>query len=105
MKKYTRQRTLLSCGIACLSIMSASTTLAASAGEVYEGWLSQITMKSVTVDGSHTFSFDPKKATCFDWRGDKTTCETLVAVGYADKGRITVVSGVVTRVDIIELQQ
>jgi hypothetical protein len=104
MNRHTKQRNLLGCSIACL-IMSGSATAAIGVGEVYEGWLSQITMKYVTVDGTQTFNFDPKKATCFDWRGDKTTCETLVAVGYADKGRVTVVGGVVQRIDIIELQQ
>lgn len=78
---------------------------AASAADVIEGVLSQVTSTSVTMDSSRTFKFDPAMAQCFDFRNDRTTCATLVAIGYADKVRLTLVGDTVQRIDILLLQQ
>ncbi len=77
----------------------------AAGSEAYEGRLTQITGTYVTVDGQHSFTFEPRKAKCFDPAGAELTCETLVGVGYADRARLTVIANAVRRIDVIELQQ
>jgi hypothetical protein len=77
----------------------------AGAADVIEGVLSQVTDTSVTMDSARTFRFDPATAECFDFRNDRTTCATLVAIGYADKVRLTLVGDTVQRIDILLLQQ
>jgi hypothetical protein len=72
---------------------------------VYEARLVQITRTDVTIEGLGTYPLDPAVLECFDFRKERTTCETLAGVGYADRARITFVSGKVRRIDILELQQ
>lgn len=85
----------------CLALSAAH-----SAGsEAYEGRLTQITATYVTVDGTRSFTFEPRTAKCFDAEGAELTCETLVGVGYADRARLTVFANAIRRIDVIELQQ
>ncbi len=57
-------------------------------------------------DGTVTsYRVDQVLTQCFDFRADKTTCETLADIGYADKGRVTVVDGLAKRIDLLVLQQ
>jgi hypothetical protein len=74
-------------------------------GQTLQGRITQITTEKVTIDGIHTFKLDPKKTQCFDHRGDKTSCATLAAVGYADSAIVTIVGDSVQRIDIKQLQQ
>lgn len=78
---------------------------AAGGVQILVGRITQMTKDRVTIDDVHSFKFQPAKAQCFDFRAARTTCETLVAIGYADQARVTVLGGVVQRIDIIELQQ
>lgn len=82
-------------------------TLAAFAESpyTYEGVLSKITTTMIVMDANKEFRFDSRSAQCRDFRGDKITCETLIAVGYANKARLTLESGMVRKVEILELQQ
>ena len=106
-------RTRLSISFA-LSLLCAATlaapAVAASPQEMaYVGRLARVALDHVLVeaaDGTVTsFRVDQVLTQCFDFRGDKTTCETLAEIGYADKGRVTVVDGLAKRIDLIVLQQ
>ena len=72
---------------------------------VVEGRLSRVTGTEVQVDHAASYQFNPATASCFDFRGDAMTCDTLVGIGYADRARITLRGPVVQRIDILELQQ
>jgi hypothetical protein len=78
---------------------------AAGAPGVIEGRLTQITSSYIQVDHDRTYLFNPAIAQCFDFRGDATTCDTLVGIGYVDRARVTLRGSDVQRIDIIELQQ
>lgn len=91
------------CALAAAHLANAADP--AVAGEPVVGRLAQATDRTATIEGVGTFKFDPARAQCFDHRKVSMTCATLVAVGYADKVRVTIVGDTVTRVDIIELQQ
>lgn len=78
---------------------------AAGAPGVIEGRLTQITSSYIQVDHDRTYLFNPAVARCFDFRGDATTCDTLVGIGYVDRARVTLRGSDVQRIDIIELQQ
>jgi hypothetical protein len=78
---------------------------AAGAPGVVEGRLTQVTSTIVQVDHDRIYQFNPAIAQCFDFRGDATTCETLVGIGYVDRARVTLRGSNVQRIDIIELQQ
>ena len=83
----------------------ALSVLAAGAPGVVEGRLTQVTATIVQVDHDKVYQFNPAIAKCFDFRGDATTCETLVGIGYIDRARVTLRGSDVVRIDIIELQQ
>jgi hypothetical protein len=70
-----------------------------------QGRIVQITSTQVIMDEGPTLKFDPVAAQCFDPRGYRLTCETLIAVGYVDEARITMTGEFVTRIDIVRLQQ
>lgn len=89
----------------CGAAVFAHSVRAAERERVVEGEITQMTNELVTVDGIHSFKFEPAKAQCFDFRADKTTCETLVLTGYAAKARVTVLGDVVQRIDLIEVLQ
>lgn len=78
---------------------------AAGAPGVVEGRLTQVTSTIIQVDHDKIYQFNPAIARCFDFRGDATTCETLVGIGYVDRARVTLRGTDVQRIDIIELQQ
>ncbi len=78
---------------------------AAGALSVVEGRLTIVTATAVQVDHGASYEFDPASASCFDFRGDAMTCDTLVGIGYADRARITLRGTAVQRIDILELQQ
>jgi hypothetical protein len=79
--------------------------LAAGAPSVVEGVLTQVQATFIQLDHQRTYSFDPRNAQCFDFRGDAMTCETLVDIGYADRARVTLRGTNVQRIDVLELQQ
>ena len=83
----------------------ALNVFAAGAPGVVEGRLTQVTSTFVQVDHDKIYQFNPVIAQCFDFRGDATTCETLVGIGYVDRARVTLRGTDVRRIDIIELQQ
>lgn len=102
-----RKLLLLTLGMS-LSVAAVFSTHSARAAEgtrIVEGEITQMTNELVTVDGVHSFKFEPAKAQCYDFRADKTTCETLVLTGYAAKARVTVLGDVVQRIDLIEVLQ
>lgn len=100
-----RMRLSISLG---LSLLCAA-TLATATEMTQVGRLARVALDHVLVeaaDGKVTsYRVDQVLTQCFDFRGDKTTCETLAEIGYADKGRVTVVDGLAKRIDLIELQQ
>jgi hypothetical protein len=103
MKTYT-----LRCTTLVLSLLLAGVTPVINAAEptqVVEGRLTQITVDHVIVDSARTYAIDPEHTECFDFRSQRTTCETLALIGYADKARLSVVGTVVKRIDLLELQQ
>jgi hypothetical protein len=79
--------------------------LAAGAPSVLEGRLTRVTTSYVQVDHDRSYQFNPAVAQCFDFRGDAMPCDTLVAVGYADRARITLRGTDVQRIEIVELHQ
>lgn len=95
----------ISTKLAAVLLVAAAGAQTGNAAEVIEGNLSQVTDKSITIDSAKTYKFDPAKAECFDFRKDRMTCATLVAIGYADKARVTFVGDAIQRIDILELQQ
>ncbi len=95
----------LGVSLAIGSLLSIPSARAADPVRVVTGRITQMTQDQVTLDDMRSFKFDPDQAQCFDFRAEKTTCESLVAIGYADKARVTVVGDTVQRIDIIELQQ
>ena len=78
---------------------------AAGAPGVLEGRLTRVTASFVQLDHNQTFIFNPAVAQCFDFRGAAMPCETLVAIGYADRARVIVRGANVQRIEIVELQQ
>jgi hypothetical protein len=107
-----RTRLSISFGLSllCAATLAAPAAVADSPQEMaYVGRLARVALDHVLVeaaDGTVTsFRVDQVLTQCFDFRGDKTTCETLADVGYADKGRVTVVDGLAKRIDLIVLQQ
>ena len=85
--------------------LSAPCAFGAGAPSVVEGVLTRVTATEVQLDHRAAYQFNPALATCFDFRGDAMTCETLVGIGYADRARVTLHGTVVQRIDILELQQ
>jgi hypothetical protein len=79
--------------------------LAAGAPGTLEGRLTRITASFVQLDHDRTYLFNPAVAQCFDFRGDALPCDTLVAIGYADRARVIVSGANVQRIEIVELQQ
>jgi hypothetical protein len=79
--------------------------LAAGTPGVVEGRLTQVTTAHVQIDHNATYQFNPSIAQCFDFRGDAIACDTLVAIGYVDRARVTLRGTDVQRIDIVELQQ
>ena len=88
-----------------LALAPALNVLAAGAPGVLEGRLTRVTASFVQLDHNQTFIFNPAVAQCFDFRGDALPCETLVAIGYADRARVIVRGANVQRIEIVELQQ
>lgn len=90
-----------------VAMASAALAFAAAgaADTTLEGRISQVTSTSLVLDHTRTLKFDPAIAECFDDRNVRTTCATLVAVGYVDKARLTLLGDTVRRVDILQLQQ
>lgn len=83
----------------------ALAALAAGAPGMVEGRLTQITTSHVQVEHDRTYQFNPAVAQCFDFRGDAMPCNTLVAIGYLDRARVTLLGTNVQRIEIVELQQ
>ena len=79
--------------------------LAAGAPGVIEGRLTRVTASFIQLDHDRTYLFNPAVAECFDFRGDAMPCDTLVAIGYADRARVIVRGANVQRIEIVELQQ
>jgi hypothetical protein len=92
-------------GLLMALALPALHVFAAGAPGVVEGRLTQVTSTIVQVDHDKIYQFNPAIARCFDFRGDATTCETLVGIGYVDRARVTLRGTDVQRIDIIELQQ
>lgn len=68
------------------------------------GEITQISSQSVTIGGKK-FAFEPGQAECYDASNQKMTCETLVAVGYADEASIMIDRGRIKRIRVIRLNQ
>lgn len=88
---------------ALVGLLAATAALAAEA--TLQGRIAQITHTQVIMDEGPTLKFDPVAAQCFDHRGVRLTCETLIAVGYVDDARITMAGEFVARIDVVRLQQ
>lgn len=87
-------------------MLCLSARLSAAVGEqTLQGHVTQITSNLVTFEDGRTFKLDLKQSQCFTPRGYKITCETLVAVGYADKAKITIMGNTVQRIDLLDLKQ
>ena len=86
------------------SLLAATFAGATERLDVVKGRI-QITTTEITVQNLGSFPLDLKTVQCFDTRGERTTCETLAGIGYADSARITFVANKVRRIDLVELQQ
>jgi hypothetical protein len=108
MKNHPLISLMVGCALSTAALSPAS-VLAQTGTQIVQGRLAHITSRQLTLELAHDdireFKFDLAKAKCFDFRKDPMSCQTLIGVGYANKARITLVDGVIQRVDIIELQQ
>lgn len=100
----------LGLSLLCAATLATSAAAADSPAQMtVEGRLARVALDHVLVeaaDGTVTsYRVDQVLTQCFDFRADKTTCETLADIGYADKGRVTVVDGLAKRIDLLVLQQ
>ncbi|HNQ03955.1 MAG TPA: hypothetical protein PKH69_05025 [Thiobacillaceae bacterium] len=77
------------------------------------GYVSQITMKHVEIEGKRypllqgdsqdMRSTSPRMTQC--WAGERTTCGTLAGIGYIHRARVVLRDGAAIRVEVLEMRQ